>query len=96
MEEFNFGYESVSYYLDRLSIFNLVQETEEILPTDEHNGGIILKHNHIFISIIMNKLNHFEFSLLTETNLEAFTVVDNGDLLENLLNNISSELFNII
>jgi len=95
IEEFNFGYESIKHYLEKVHIFAFIKETEEVLPTDEHNGGIHIYHNEFFVAIYMNKINHFECSVVINDDVLAFTIIDSGDLLENFLSALSLEFIKI-
>ena len=92
---FNFGYESIVYYLEKVHLLPFLKDTEEVLPNDEHNGGILINHNEFFIAIYLNKLSHFEISICINDELQAFSVIDSGDILENFLFNVSLELIDI-
>lgn len=93
--EFNFGYESIIYYLKKVNLYPFLKNTEEVLPNDEHNGGILIDHNEFFIAIYLNKLSHFEISICINDDLQAFSIIDSGDILESFLFNVSLELIDI-
>lgn len=95
-EDFNFGYESILHYLENTTILIVADETTEIFPSDEHNGGIIIKHKDILLTVVLNKINNFEVSIVAHKDMQAFSIVDSGDMLQNLLHTISTEFIRIL